>query len=156
MFAIAIDKPIPQPRQAGLGPDALDFLPSLTQAGTALLGNRSEAGKAVQVAYRKTSRTFDPGASCRSQLFRTLFQEVDRRRRAWWRRSADGRRGDPRAALRRMPPRQAEVVLLADVEEMSSAEIQETTGLPEETIRSLLGQARRRLRAELATGPEAA
>ncbi len=55
------------------------------------------------------------------------------------------------AAFRKMPPRYAEVVMLADVQEFSYKEIQETLSIPIGTVMSRLSRGREYLRTELAS-----
>lgn len=53
-------------------------------------------------------------------------------------------------ALRRIPPNYSQVVLLADVEDLSYKEIAEATQIPMGTVMSRLNRGRKMLRAELA------
>lgn len=61
----------------------------------------------------------------------------------------DGVRGDLLEALRRLPPRQAAVVVLRHLHGYTNREIAASLGVPERTVASRLATAKARLRADL-------
>lgn len=63
-------------------------------------------------------------------------------------------RGRLLRALDALPERERHIVVLADVEELTSKEISEITGMPSGTVRYLLHMARRTLREALSTETE--
>ena len=152
--------------------EALPYLNDLYRAAAAILHNRSEAEDAVQEAYfqaLKSYQRFTPGTNCRAWLFRILFHVISHERRKWFSRFVYSEReeleqtavyAEPVAeqltddeliqAFRKLPQQFAEVVMLADVQEFSYKEIQETLGIPIGTVMSRLSRGRQLLRAELA------
>ena len=62
---------------------------------------------------------------------------------------ADATRGDLLAALRRLPPRQAAVIVLRHLHGYTNREIAASLGVPERTVASRLATAKSRLRADL-------
>jgi RNA polymerase sigma-70 factor, ECF subfamily len=104
----------------------------------------------------------------RAWLFKILFHTVSHHRRKWLGRwveqdpqSLEGKLADKPAvperltdedvlsAFRKIPPRYAEVVTLADVQEFTYKEIQETLGIPIGTVMSRLSRGREALRVHL-------
>jgi RNA polymerase sigma-70 factor (ECF subfamily) len=61
----------------------------------------------------------------------------------------DGTRGELLAALRRLPPKQAAVIVLRHLHGYTNREIAASLGVPERTVASRLATARARLRQDL-------
>ena len=150
---------------------ALPHANNLFRMATSLLRNRTEAEDAVQECLLQAWKSFDrfePGTNCRAWLYKILFHVVSHQRRKW---SRLWLAEDPQiledtltakaeipehltdedilAALAKMPPRYAEVVMLADVQEFSYKEIHETLSIPIGTVMSRLSRGRDYLRTEL-------
>jgi RNA polymerase sigma-70 factor (ECF subfamily) len=159
-------------RAAQFEAEALPHLNDLYRAAASILHNRAEAEDAVQEAYLqalKSFQRFTPGTNCRAWLFRILFHVISHQRRKWSGRFVFSEREEleqtavyvePVAeqltdeeliqAFRKLPQQFAEVVILADVQEFSYKEIQETLGIPIGTVMSRLSRGRQLLRAQLA------
>src|ERR1041385_6615893 len=157
---------------AGFEAEALPHMNALYRAAASILHSRSEAEDAVQEAYLQALKSFDrftPGTNCRAWLFRILFHVISHQRRKWFGRFVFNEREEleqktvyvePVAeqltdeellqAFRKLPQQFAEVVMLADVQEFSYKEIQETLGIPIGTVMSRLSRGRQLLRAQLA------
>jgi RNA polymerase sigma-70 factor (ECF subfamily) len=150
---------------------ALPHTNDLFRMASSLLRNRTEAEDAVQECLLQAWKSFDrfePGTNCRAWLYKILFHVVSQHRRKW---SRLWLAEDPQiledtlvaktevpehltdreilAALAKMPQRYAEVVMLADVQEFSYKEIQETLSIPIGTVMSRLSRGREFLRAGL-------
>ena len=156
----------------GFDAAALPHLDALFRAASAILHSRSEAEDAVQETYLqalKSFHRFTPGTNCRAWLFRILFHVISHQRRKWYGRIIFSEREEleqtavyvePVAeqltddeliqAFRKLPEQFAEVVMLADVQEFSYKEIQETLGIPAGTVMSRLSRGRQLLRVHLA------
>jgi RNA polymerase sigma-70 factor (ECF subfamily) len=157
---------------AGFGAEALPHMDTLFRAAASMLHSRSEAEDAVQEVYLqalKSFHRFTPGTNCRAWLFRILFHVISHHRRKWFGRIVFSEREEleqtavymePVAeqltddeviqAFRKLPQQFAEVVMLADVQEFSYKEIQETLGIPVGTVMSRLSRGRQLLRVHLA------
>ena len=151
---------------------ALPHMDDLFRTATSILRSRTEAEDAVQETYLqawKSFHRFEPGTNCRAWLFRILFHVISHQRRKWFSRFTLTERADLEetvvysapvpeqltdeemlSAFQRLPRQYAEVVMLADVQEFSYKEIQETLGIPIGTVMSRLNRGRRLLRAQLA------
>jgi RNA polymerase sigma-70 factor (ECF subfamily) len=122
----------------------------------------------VYLQALKSFQRFAPGTNCRAWLFRILFHVISHQRRKWFGRFVCAEREEleqsaiyvePVAeqltddeliqAFRKLPQQFAEVVMLADVQEFSYKEIQETLGIPIGTVMSRLSRGRQLLRAQL-------
>ena len=152
--------------------EALPHMGDLYRAAAAILRSRVEAEDAVQEAYlqaMKSFHRFTPGTNCRAWLFQILFHVISHQRRKWFGRIIFSEREELEqtavyaapvpeqltddemiAAFRKLPQQFAEVVMLADVQEFSYKEIQETLGIPIGTVMSRLSRGRQLLRAQLA------
>jgi RNA polymerase sigma-70 factor (ECF subfamily) len=152
--------------------EALPHMEALFRAAASILHSRSEAEDAVQETYLQALKSFDrftPGTNCRAWLFRILFHVISHQRRKWFGRLIFSEREEleqtavyvePVAeqltddeliqAFRKLPQQFAEVVMLADVQEFSYKEIQETLGIPAGTVMSRLSRGRQLLRVHLA------
>jgi RNA polymerase sigma-70 factor (ECF subfamily) len=150
---------------------ALPHIDALFRAAASILHSRSEAEDAVQETYLqalKSFHRFTPGTNCRAWLFRILFHVISHQRRKWFGRIIFSEREEleqtaaytePVAeqltdeelieAFRKLPQQFAEVVMLADVQELSYKEIQETLGIPAGTVMSRLSRGRQLLRIHL-------
>ena len=150
---------------------ALPHIDALYRAAASILHSRSEAEDAVQETYLqalKSFHRFTPGTNCRAWLFRILFHVISHQRRKWFGRIIFSEREEleqtavytePVAeqltdeelieAFRKLPQQFAEVVMLADVQEFSYKEIQETLGIPAGTVMSRLSRGRQLLRIHL-------
>jgi RNA polymerase sigma-70 factor (ECF subfamily) len=151
--------------------EALPHMDDLYRTAASMLRNQTEAEDAVQETYLqawKSFQRFTPGTNCRAWLFRILFHVVAHQRRKWFARFVSTERTeleqasiysapvaedltdeDILAAVRRIPPQYAEVVMLADVHEFTYKEIQETLEIPIGTVMSRLSRGRQLLRAQL-------
>ena len=152
--------------------EALPHMDALFRAAAAILHSRSEAEDAVQETYLQALKSFHritPGTNCRAWLFRILFHVISHQRRKWFGRMIFTEREEleqtevymePVAeqltddeliqAFRKLPQQFAEVVMLADVQEFSYKEIQETLRIPAGTVMSRLSRGRQLLRVQLA------
>ena len=150
---------------------AFDHMDALFQTARALLRNAEEAQDVVQETYLQAWKSFErftPGTNCRAWLFAILFNVVRHHRRKFLDRfrfglpdgfesTAPAPQSVPEcltdeevlAALRMIPSHQAEVVILADVHELSYKEIQDTLGIPIGTVMSRLSRGRQMLRGKL-------
>lgn len=157
---------------AGFEAEALPHMATLYRAAASILHSRSEAEDAVQEAYLqalKSFHRFTPGTNCRAWLFRILFHVISHHRRQWFGRLVFSEREELEQtavyeervredltddevieAFRKLPQQFAEVVMLADVQEFSYKEIQETLGIPAGTVMSRLSRGRQMLRQHLA------
>ena len=157
---------------AGFEAEALPHMAALYRAAASILHSRSEAEDAVQEAYLqalKSFHRFTPGTNCRAWLFRILFHVISHQRRQWFGRLIFSEREELEQtvvyeepvredltddevlqAFRKLPRQFAEVVMLADVQEFSYKEIQETLGIPAGTVMSRLSRGRQMLREHLA------
>jgi RNA polymerase sigma-70 factor (ECF subfamily) len=157
---------------AGFEAEALPHMAALYRAAASILHSRSEAEDAVQEAYLqalKSFHRFTPGTNCRAWLFRILFHVISHQRRKWFGRLIFSEREELEQtvvyeepvgeqltddeviqAFRKLPQQFAEVVMLADVQEFSYREIQETLGIPVGTVMSRLSRGRQLLRTQLA------
>jgi RNA polymerase sigma-70 factor (ECF subfamily) len=157
---------------------ALSHMDALFRAAASILHSRTEAEDAVQEVYLqalKSFHRFTPGTNCRAWLFRILFHVISHQRRKWFGRMIFTEREELEQTavyrepvgeqltddeliqtFRKLPCQFAEVVMLADVQEFSYKEIQETLGIPIGTVMSRLSRGRQLLRAHLAEcGPRA-
>jgi RNA polymerase sigma-70 factor (ECF subfamily) len=144
----------------------------LFRMASSLLRNREEAEDGVQECLFQAWKSFDrfePGTNCRAWLYKILCHVISHQRRKSSRMlliedpqiledtlaaqpsvSTELTDDEILAALSRIPQRYVRVVLLADVQEYSYKEIQETLGIPIGTVMSRLSRGRECLRAELA------
>jgi RNA polymerase sigma-70 factor, ECF subfamily len=152
---------------------ALPHLNDLFRTAVRLTRDRAEAEDLVQEAYLqawKSFHRFEPGTNCRAWLFKILFHVIQHHRRKWFRMrlvsEEDGRIEETvsyeppvsphisdeevLAAFEKLPPHYREVVLLADVEELSYKEVAAALGVPLGTVMSRLNRGRKLLRHELA------
>ncbi len=156
----------------GFEAEALPHLADLYRTAAAILRSRTEAEDAVQEAYLQALKSFHrvtPGTNCRAWLFRILFNVISHQRRKWFGHLIFSEREELEqttvytppmpeqltdeemlAAFREIPQQFAEVVMLADVQEFSYKEIQETLRVPIGTVMSRLSRGRQLLRAQLA------
>jgi RNA polymerase sigma-70 factor (ECF subfamily) len=141
----------------------------LFQTAVSMLRSRTEAEDAVQETYLqawKSFHRFTPGTNIRAWMFAILFNVIRQQRRKWLFRfrllddngalleyqppvGEELRDRDILDALRELPSRFSEVVLLADVHEFHYREIQETLHIPIGTVMSRLSRGRRKLRDKL-------
>jgi RNA polymerase sigma-70 factor (ECF subfamily) len=153
--------------------DAMPHADRLFRLAMWLERDRREAEDLVQdtmVQALRSFHRFTPGTNCRAWLVTILQHVRSNRRRARQRRDAfeevDERIAETArfvpavpqqitdeavlGALRRIPPRQQEVILLCDVEEMAYKEIALALQIPIGTVMSRLHRGRALLRTELA------
>jgi len=150
---------------------AFEHMDALFRTAKALLRNTEEAQDVVQETYLQAWKSFDrftPGTNCRAWMFGILFNVVRHHRRKFLERFRFGlpegfERTAPAPvplpedltdedileALREIPRHHAEVVLLADVQEFSYKEIQQSLNIPIGTVMSRLSRGRQQLRAKL-------
>ena len=152
---------------------ALPHLHDLYRTALRVTGNRDEADDLVQETYLqawKSFHRFEPGTNCRAWLFKILFHVLHHHRRRLSRfiviENADEvientlvyeppvpqhiSDEDILQALAKLPEPYREVVLLADVEEVSYKEVAEALGIPIGTVMSRLNRGRQQLRKALA------
>jgi RNA polymerase sigma-70 factor, ECF subfamily len=152
---------------------ALPHLNDLFRTALRVTRNRTEAEDLVQEAYLqawKSFHRFEPGTNCRAWLFKILFHAIQhhRRKSSKMRLVTDDEEmieetlsyqpplsqhlsdEDVLAAFEKIPEHYREVVLLADVEELSYKEVAAALNLPLGTVMSRVSRGRRLLRAELA------
>jgi RNA polymerase sigma-70 factor, ECF subfamily len=150
---------------------ALLHMQELYRTAVAMLRDRNQAEDIVQETYLrawKAFSSFTPGTNCRAWLFKILFREISHHRRNWFNRfqfcgpealdgliykapqSEDLTDEEILSALKKLPARFAEVVLLADVHEFTYREIEETLNIPIGTVMSRLSRGRSLLRSYLA------
>ena len=151
--------------------EAMPHMDALFRAAVSIMHSRSEAEDAVQETYLQALNSFHrftPGTNCRAWLFRILFHVISHQRRKWFGRIIFSEREEleqtavymePVAeqltddelieAFRKLPQQFAEVVMLADVQEFSYKEIQETLRIPVGTVMSRLSRGRQLLRMHL-------
>lgn len=152
---------------------AMPHLNDLYRAARHVLGSVEEAEDMVQEAYLqawKSFHRFEPGTNCRAWLFKILFHVVSHHRRKQYRVQwvPDGEEllaetlayespvpeelsdEEVLAAFSKIPEQYRGVVLLADVHELSYAEIAGALDIPIGTVMSRLSRGRKLLRAELA------
>lgn len=150
---------------------ALPHLPALHRSARRLLGDGADAEDVVQDVYLRawrSFRSFERGTNCRAWLFRILFNCVtDRRKKRsremvaddseeilerqaatapQWDRLTDA---EILAALDALPDGMREVVVLADVEELSYKEIASVLEIRLGTVMSRLSRGRALLRTRL-------
>lgn len=151
---------------------ALPHLNDLFRTAARVVGNRTEAEDLVQEAYLqawKSFHRFEPGTNCRAWLFKILFHVIHHHRRKWYN-AKTARESEeilertipyeppvPQhlsdeevlAAFEKLPHHYREVVLLADVQELSYKEVAEALDIPMGTVMSRLSRGRKLLREEL-------
>jgi RNA polymerase sigma-70 factor, ECF subfamily len=152
---------------------ALPHLADLYRTALRVSRDRAEAEDLVQEAYLqawKSFHRFEPGTNCRAWLFKILFNVIHHHRRKWFNLKLV-REGeeilaetlayeppvaqnledeDVLRAFEKVPVQYREVVLLADVEELSYKEVAEALGIPVGTVMSRLSRGRKILRGQLA------
>jgi RNA polymerase sigma-70 factor, ECF subfamily len=151
---------------------AMPHLNDLFRTALRVLGDRSEAEDLVQEAYLqawKSFHRFEPGTNCRAWLFKILFNVIHHHRRKWYNfksiKESDDILEETLAyeppvpehltdeevliAFGKVPEVYREVVLLADVQELSYKEVAENLSIPVGTVMSRLSRGRKFLRAEL-------
>ena len=146
---------------------ALPHMNDLYRTAAAMLRDAGHAQDMVQETYLSAWKAFDrfePGTNCRAWLFKILFHAISHHRRKWTNRAelaepesfestlvhqepipAELTDEDILNALAKLPEHYAEVVLLADVHELSYKEIEETLGIPIGTVMSRISRGRRML-----------
>ena len=151
---------------------ALPHMKDLYRTAVAMLRDSGHAQDMVQETYLSAWKAFDrftPGTNCRAWLFKILFHSISHHRRKWTSRfqfvesevfestlvhtepiPADLTDEEILGALAKLPSHYAEVVLLADVQEFTYKEIEETLGIPIGTVMSRLNRGRSQLRTHLA------
>jgi RNA polymerase sigma-70 factor (ECF subfamily) len=152
---------------------AMPHFADLYRTARLLAQNPAEAEDLVQEVYLeawKSFHRFEEGTNCRAWLFKILFHRLHHLRRGWAKAAkldsfeADGygdrlaagapipaeiRDEDVLKALAQVPIEFREVVLLADVEELSYKEIAASLRLPMGTVMSRLSRGRKLLRQHL-------
>ena len=134
--------------------------------------HRDDAGDLVQEVYLRAWKSFDqftPGTNCRAWLHKILFYVVAANRRQWYNKkqnrlelddfeSTAKDQYDVEAQLqdqqflrtiKLLPPIFGQVVLLADIHELSYREIAEKLNIPIGTVMSRLNRGRQQLRTIL-------
>ncbi|HSL23157.1 MAG TPA: sigma-70 family RNA polymerase sigma factor [Vicinamibacterales bacterium] len=157
---------------------AIPHLRGLLRSAARLLGDAAAAEDAIQETFLrawKSFHRFERGTNCRAWLYRILFIVLAQRRRSLARQpkvvelethaGAVAREDAPvpdvftatqvAAAFERLPQVYRDVVLLADVEELTYREIADALAIPLGTVMSRLNRGRRLLRTELRAIAEA-
>lgn len=152
---------------------AMPHLNDLFRTALRLTRDRAEAEDLVQEAYLqawKSFHRFEPGTNCRAWLFKILFHVIQHHRRKWFKMrlvtdtddfleetvsyeppvAPHLSDEDVLAAFDKIPQHYREVVLLADVEELSYKEVAAALDIPLGTVMSRLNRGRKLLRHELA------
>ncbi len=161
----------PMPPETSFEETALPFLTDLFRTAVRSLGDRSAAEDCVQETYlqaQKSFHRFEPGTNCRAWMFKILMHVIQHHRRKWFRMTPADMEvllsttaapervpehltdEDILDALDQIPTRFRDVVLLADVEELSYKEISEALNIPIGTVMSRLSRGRSLLRGKLA------
>ena len=142
----------------------MQHLKDVYQTASALLPNQATAQEVVESTYveaRKLLSTALQHTSARVWLFGILIKTIRRQRH--WRLPFGGRHQDSGCpdnevldALRRMPLKEAEPVLLCDVEGFNHEELQQILALPAASVEERLARGRLRLEHALDLGVECA
>lgn len=171
------------PKEENFAALALPLFDALYNFAHWLTQDRADAEDLVQETYAKALKgfgSFRPGTNFRAWIFRILRNTFLTSRtglKAAGSVSLDDNADDGllpattetpesillvnssrqtiQAAIEELPARFREVLLLADVEEMSYQEIAETLSIPLGTVMSRLSRARKAMRRSLGGGPEA-
>lgn len=153
--------------------EAMPHVPSLFRIAFWLTRERAEAEDLVQetlMAALGSFHRFAPGTNCHAWLVSILYHRNSKRRRTANRLILVSERDeqiaetvvfeaatpqnltddDVLAALRRLPRTFQEVIILADIEEMSYKEIAAAIDVPIGTVMSRISRGRKLLRTELA------
>ena len=131
---------------------AFPYLNDLFQTASSLLPSQAEALDTVHEAYVNAWESFArvaPSGNCRVWLFRFLFASLSKHFRgsAIFGASSDQ---EVLSALQNLPRPCAEVLILADAQDFTYREIQETLSIPLGLVMSRLSEGRRLLRERLA------
>ena len=152
--------------------EALPFHADLYRFAKWLLRNQAEAEDLVQETFVEALRSFhrfEKGTNCRAWLIRIMYHLLSKRRRESTRlhvvgdideQIAEAVVVEPAAsgelageevlnALKRLPQHYQEVVILADVDDLSYKEIADALSIPAGTVMSRLHRGRSLLRSEL-------
>jgi RNA polymerase sigma-70 factor, ECF subfamily len=163
-----------QTQWAAFEAEALPHLSAIFRLGMWLVRDRAEAEDLVQDTFTQALQSFhryEQGTNCRAWLIRVMFHVNSNRRRAKTRlqlvsetdeRIAEMVAFDPPTpqglteedvlgALRGIPSQFGEVVLLADIEDMTYKEIAQALDVPVGTVMSRLHRGRKLMRAALAS-----
>jgi RNA polymerase sigma-70 factor (ECF subfamily) len=163
-----------QTQWAAFEAEALPHLSAIFRLGMWLVRDRAEAEDLVQDTFTQALQSFhryEQGTNCRAWLIRVMFHVNSNRRRAKTRlqlvsetdeRIAEMVAFDPPTpqglteedvlgALRGIPTQFGEVVLLADIEDMTYKEIAQALDVPVGTVMSRLHRGRKLMRAALAS-----
>ena len=146
---------------------------ALYQAARSLTNNSAAAEDAVQEAYLqgwKSFHRFEPGTNVRAWMFAILFNVIRHERRKWtfrihfpdtseiFERTLRYEPPVPQelddeeilAAIREIPQKYAEVLMMADVQEFAYKDIHQALHIPMGTVMSRLSRGRQLLRVKLA------
>lgn len=150
----------------------MPHLNDLFRTAMRVIGNRSEAEDLVQEAYLqawKSFHRFEVGTNCRAWLFKILFHVIYHHRRKWYNAKFVSESEeileqtvayeppvpqhlsdeDVLTAFENIPRQYREVVLLADIQELSYKEVADALDIPIGTVMSRLSRGRKLLREEL-------
>ena len=143
--------------------EALPYVNDLFRTAHAMMCNQAAAEAVVEetcLAASKTFHRFTPGTNCRAWLFSALFRTISQHRRKWFSTrvmlsvpdaAEPGTDEETLAAFRKIPQQFAEVVMLADVQEFTYAQIEEILDIPIGTVISRLRRGRQLMRMQMAT-----
>lgn len=146
---------------------------ALYQAARSMTNNSAAAEDAVQEAYLqgwKSFHRFEPGTNCRAWMFAILFNVIRHEWRKWtfrihfpetaevFERTLRYEPPVPEelddeeilAAIREIPQKYAEVLMMADVQEFAYKDIHQALNIPMGTVMSRLSRGRQLLRVKLA------
>lgn len=152
---------------------AMPHVNDLYRTAMRLLGDAARADDVLQDVYLHAWQSFDEfelGTNCRAWLFKILFHKLQHYRRKWMNlriakeseeilEQTEGygppipqqiTDGEILAALSKVPPDLAAVVLLVDVQDFSYKEAAGVLNVPVGTVMSRLSRARKALRERLA------
>jgi RNA polymerase sigma-70 factor (ECF subfamily) len=161
------------PRVTEFETEALPHVNDLFRTALSMMRNHADAEDVVEETYLtalKSFHRFTPGTNCRAWLFSVLFHTISHHRRKWFNTRmvfSDPTQLEQTAAapttvneeltdkemlsaFREIPQQFAEVVMLADVQDFSYKEIQDTLNIPIGTVMSRLSRGRQMLRSLLA------
>ena len=153
---------------------ALPHLKDLFRTASRLVGSTVEAEDLVQETYLQAWKSFgrfQTGTDCRAWLYRILFNVISHYRRKHYKIKMvqpepefleETLAYEPPVpehikdeevllALEKVPPHYREVVLLADVQDLSYKEVAEILGIAVGTVMSRLSRGRKILREQLAS-----
>ncbi len=153
---------------------ALPHLNELYRTAVRFVADRAAAEDLVQETYMeawKCFHRFQKGTNCRAWLYKILLNKIKHHRRKWFKLKKESEEAlagllyeppvpehlcdeEVLAALDKLPQYYREVILLADVQELTYREVAYILGVRVGTVMSRLSRGRKLLRGELASVAE--